>query len=65
MVITKVYLLTCLTKGAANTIFAATSHHILAEKGKYKGTYLILPGLIEEPVRNGPDDELVHERWVT
>jgi hypothetical protein len=52
-------------EGATTALFAATSPTVWAEREKYKGAYLIPPGLIEEPVGNGQDAKLARELWVT
>jgi hypothetical protein len=52
-------------EGATTTLFAATSPKVYADKEAYKGAYLVPPGMIEEPIGNGQNDELARELWAT
>jgi hypothetical protein len=52
-------------EGAMNSLFAATSPTVWANKEVFGGAYLIPHGKIETPVGNGQNDELAQELWAT
>ncbi|KAH8897566.1 short-chain dehydrogenase [Thozetella sp. PMI_491] len=52
-------------EGAITTLFATTSPKILVEKEKYKGAFLVPPGVTEEPTGDAQSAELAEELWAT